>query len=178
MGRPTLIVISGPPGAGKTTLAHALARAVGCPAICRDEIKEGMVHATGRFSPSPGDTLTERTFATFFEVLHVLLRAGASIVAEAAFQDHVWRPRLQEFADLADIRVIECVVDHETAHSRQFARDRDNRVRQAAHVAGWRPADYAWISLPLPKLRVDTTAGYAPPLPEILAFLAPDRQLR
>jgi adenylate kinase family enzyme len=44
--RPTLIIVSGPPGSGKTTLAHEIARAVGCPAICRDEIKEGMVHAT------------------------------------------------------------------------------------------------------------------------------------
>jgi adenylate kinase family enzyme len=42
---PTLIVVSGPAGSGKTTLAHAIASAVGCPAICRDEIKEGMVHA-------------------------------------------------------------------------------------------------------------------------------------
>ena len=40
--RPTLIVVSGPPGAGKTTLAHEIARAAGCPAVCRDEIKEGM----------------------------------------------------------------------------------------------------------------------------------------
>jgi broad-specificity NMP kinase len=30
---PTLVVVSGPPGAGKTTLAHAIARAVGCPAV-------------------------------------------------------------------------------------------------------------------------------------------------
>jgi len=44
--RPTLIVVSGPAGSGKTTLAHAIASAIGCPAICRDEIKEGMVHAT------------------------------------------------------------------------------------------------------------------------------------
>jgi predicted kinase len=43
--RPTLVVVSGP-GSGKTTLAHEIARAVGCLAICRDEIKEGMVHAT------------------------------------------------------------------------------------------------------------------------------------
>ena len=60
---PTLIIVSGPAGSGKTTLAHAIASAVGCPAICRDEIKEGMVHATfgpaaSGFVPGPGDELT------------------------------------------------------------------------------------------------------------------------
>ncbi|MFI5068785.1 MAG: AAA family ATPase [Streptosporangiales bacterium] len=81
--RPTLIVVSGPPGAGKTTLAHALAQAVGCPAICRDEIKEGMVHAVGGFTSGPGDALTMRAYPTFFAVLEVLLRAGVTTVAEA-----------------------------------------------------------------------------------------------
>jgi predicted kinase len=42
---PVLVVVSGPMGSGKTTLARKIARSVGCPAICRDEIKEGMVHA-------------------------------------------------------------------------------------------------------------------------------------
>ena len=41
---PVLVVVSGPMGSGKTTLAHQITRAAGCPAICRDEIKEGMVH--------------------------------------------------------------------------------------------------------------------------------------
>jgi tRNA A37 N6-isopentenylltransferase MiaA len=49
--RPTLIVVSGPSAAGKTTLAHRLARRIGCPAICRDEIKEGMVLNTPASSP-------------------------------------------------------------------------------------------------------------------------------
>jgi phosphate starvation-inducible protein PhoH len=34
--RPTLVVVSGPAGSGKTTLAHAIASAVGCPASPED----------------------------------------------------------------------------------------------------------------------------------------------
>lgn len=60
--RPKLVVVSGQPATGKTTLAHALARELGCPAICRDEIKEGMVHAAGgEFEAAYGDPLTVRT---------------------------------------------------------------------------------------------------------------------
>ena len=75
-------MVSGPAGSGKTTLAHAIASAVGCPAVCRDEIKEGMVHAGGGheagFAAGPGDELTARTLPVFFGVLEVLLRAGVT----------------------------------------------------------------------------------------------------
>jgi hypothetical protein len=49
-GLPALVVVSGPMGSGKTTLAHRIGQAMGCPAICRDEIKEGMV-----WRSRPGD---------------------------------------------------------------------------------------------------------------------------
>ena len=45
VGRASLTVVAGRPGSGKTTLAHALARAIRCPAVCRDEVKEGLVHS-------------------------------------------------------------------------------------------------------------------------------------
>jgi adenylate kinase family enzyme len=39
------MIVSGPAGSGKTTLAHRLAAVIGCPALCRDELKEGMAAA-------------------------------------------------------------------------------------------------------------------------------------
>src|SRR4051794_41828133 len=91
--RPALVVVSGPPACGKTTLAHALAEAIPCPAVCRDELKEGMVHAHGgSFEPAPGDPLTQRTLPLFFDVLRLLLAAGVTVVAGAAVPGWLWGP--------------------------------------------------------------------------------------
>jgi predicted kinase len=175
----TLIVVSGPAGSGKTTLAHAIASAVGCPAVCRDEIKEGMVHATfgpdaAGFVAHTGDELTSRTLPVFFAVLDVLLRAGVTTVAEAAFQDHVWRPRLEPLRELAQLRIVNCTVDADLARSRIQQRARDNPLRRA-HAdrpdRPDRPAAFTRISLDVPALEVDTADGYRPALDQIVAFV-------
>ncbi|MGH3219125.1 MAG: AAA family ATPase [Streptosporangiaceae bacterium] len=177
---PTLVVISGPAGAGKTTLAHQLGRAAGCPAICRDEIKEGMAHSRRGFVPAPADELTMRTLRVFFDVLELLLRAGVTMVAEAAFQDHVWRPRLEPLRGLADLRVVHCVVSHEVAFRRILQRGQGNPVRRAhadpqpdhdvTDFARHRDA-FDRVSVQAPWIEVDTTDGYRPGLEEILRFV-------
>ena len=131
---PTLIVASGPPGSGKTTLAHKLAAALGCPAISRDEIKQGMAHATPGFTGAPGDEMTRRTLPVFFAVLDLLLRSGVTTVAEAAFQDHVWRPELDKLRNLAEIRVVHCTVDAGVAFDRITRREQDDPLRRV-HAA-------------------------------------------
>jgi predicted kinase len=177
---PVLIVVSGPMGSGKTTLAHKIARLVGCPAICRDEIKEGMVHTAPGFVAGPGDELTMRTLPVFFGVLELLLRAGVTTVAEAAFQDKLWRAGLEPLAGVARLRVVHCVVDAEVALQRSLRRREADPLRRAHADPG--PADAAErvrshrafdrLSLDAPWIEVDTTDGYLPGLEEIVAFAA------
>jgi predicted kinase len=177
---PTLVVVSGPIGAGKTTLAHQLARLIGCPAVCRDEIKEGMAHVTPGFVPRTGDELTARTLPVFFGVLELLLRAGVTTVADAAFQDHVWRAGLEPLSGLAQLRIVHCVTASEVAFRRAIRRSEDNPVRQVhadpgpdRDLVGFvRERDaFNRISMDAPSIEVDTTSGYRPELAKIVAFV-------
>jgi predicted kinase len=174
------VVVSGPAGAGKTTLAHQIARTVGCPAICRDEIKEGMAHSRPGFVPASGDELTMRTLPVFFSVLELLLRAGVTTVADAAFQDHVWRPGLEPLRAVAHLRIVHCVVAADVAFRRVLQRSEDNPVRRVhadprpdRDIADFmrRRDAFERVSVEAPWLEIDTTGGYKPGLDEIVRFI-------
>ncbi len=97
------MIVTGPAGSGKTTLAHRLAAVIGCPALCRDEIKEGMVAATPGFVPGPSDPLTVKTYDLFFAAIRLFLEHGVTHVAEAAFQHENWARGLEPLLPLATV---------------------------------------------------------------------------
>ena len=88
---PRLIVVTGRPGSGKTTLAHQLGRRVRCPVLCRDEFKEGYVNTTGLIG-SPGDEIGRGIYHLFFDVIEKMLRGRITLVAEAAWATRRGRP--------------------------------------------------------------------------------------
>jgi predicted kinase len=172
MSHPTLVIVSGPAGTGKTTLAHRLAATIGCPAVCRDEIKEGMAAAAPDFVPGPSDPLTVRTYGLFFAVIRLFLEHGVTHVAEAAFQHANWARGLEPLQPLATLRIVRCQTEPATARARAAQRRREQLTRAAHDDIGHFSVEHSFqpIRLDAPTLDVDTTDGYDPDFDAIAVF--------
>ena len=181
MKKPLLVVVTGCPGSGKTTLAHTLARKVGCPAICRDEIKEGFVNTMESSHESLGKDVNQGIYTTFFEILGFFLSKQITLVAEAAFQHNLWASPLERFSQTAQIKIVVCTVDPHLARMRFIQRGLSdpNRLRfhgdwgvRAAQKGIELPlGNYEPPLLPIPTLKVDTSDQYCPNLDDIESFL-------
>jgi len=177
--QPSLIVVTGRPGSGKSTLATALARALRCPLISRDEIKEGFVNSAGKIDP-PSDDAALHAYEAFFDTLHLLLSRRIMLIAEAAFQHKRWAPKLEPLRKIARTRILICTVDPQLARSRHVQRgladaDRErfhpDAVMRAAREGREIPLEaYDPPRLDVPTLTVDTSDGYRPSLDTVVSF--------
>ena len=118
-----------------------------------------MVLASPGLKLREGDELTLRTFRTFFATVRLLLEAGVTTVAEAAFQDHVWRPQLEPLMELADVRVVQCISDEIVAHKRiglRAAADPTRKAHSEAEAHRLLGPNFVRLALDVPTLVVDT----------------------
>ncbi|MFD9302198.1 ATP-binding protein [Streptomyces sp. NPDC060048] len=131
------------------------------------------------------DPLNIATLEAFFNVITLLVRAGVTLVIEAAFQDRLWRPGLESLMGFADLRIIRCTTDTSTIVERITDRagvdghraDHGDTALLADMEAGtYDPGRFEPISIDAPTLIVDTSDGYLPGTPEIQAFLRAPRR--
>jgi predicted kinase len=174
--RPTLILVSGEPGSGKTTLSLAISDALGLYRASKAEIARAL-----DVTDSANTGNHDRAWQTYWTMLETLLDAGASIIADQT----TWRGQCdavigQRLLSRASVRIVHCV----TPQAQQRC------VQRLVHTLGWsdeqvtalrarmdprRERFVRPLSLDRPVLEVDTTDGYTPGLDRILDFVvAPD----
>jgi predicted kinase len=181
MNKPLLIVVTGRPASGKTTLANLLSRELNLPLLSRDELKQGYITTTGVAHDQTDQSVDKHIYETFFNTTELLLTGGISIIVEAAFQHKLWAAKLSQYLDKADVKIVICDTSPELAKARFNKRLLEHPDRKRFHgdahlTSGGEKAaalieHYENVSVDAPTLLVDTSDRYNPQLAAIIEFV-------
>ncbi len=164
-GQVRLVLVGGPPGTGKSTLAGGLAQRTGARLLSSDRVRKelaGVSAETSLAAPfSQGPYTPSRTQATYEELLHraeSLLRGGESVVLDATWARPLSRGAATALArrTSAELTRLQCRLDEDEVHRRVAARtdrvsdaDADVAVRLGRHYAAWPRAHVIDTSRPI-----------------------------
>jgi predicted kinase len=82
---PLVVVVTGPPAAGKTTIARELAERLRLPLLAKDTIKEALFDGLGTGDLAWSQRLGEATYLAMLALAEASVAAGASLLLEANF---------------------------------------------------------------------------------------------
>lgn len=133
-----LLIVTGLPATGKTTLARMLARRWSLPLLAKDLIKEPLLDVLGAPDAAASRRLSDASFATLFVLARELLGCGVSAVLEGNFRPAEHAGSVLELARAAVCAQVLCVADEPERIRRLAARAAD-----PARHAGHRDAEQA-----------------------------------
>lgn len=91
---PVLVIITGLPCSGKTTLARRLASDLHLPLVTKDGIKEILFETVGWSDREWSRKLGAATYELMYHWIEILLAAGVSLAAESNFPPEIASERL------------------------------------------------------------------------------------
>ena len=153
-----IVLVSGAPGAGKTTLAVPLAAALGFPLISKDDLKEALIEVLG--GPAADLAFSRRIGGAAMELLWRLASRTPHAVLEANFRPHSSYERERLVGLEADVVEVFCDCGP-TEAARRFAARAVHGVHAAHPLRELPPALLAEYDGPVgvgTVLRVDTSA--------------------
>ena len=179
MAPPALVIVSGAPGAGKTTLASKIAEQLPLPLLCKDELKEALYDALGSPDAERSRQIGKAAYGVLYAVLRRLLDAGVGAVLESNFYRGWGEQNLAPFAARAHAVLVHCHAPPDVIVDRYVARAHRGERHPGHHDVAVVPrlwqtlqdGSFEPLNLGVPTLLVDTTDGYVPALPEIVKFV-------
>ncbi len=97
--RPLLVIVLGPPGSGKTTLARRIAQEFRLPLVTKDDIKESLFDSLGWRDREWSKKLGHATFELLYYFIEAQLVVGRSLIVECNFDNENATPRFRALQD-------------------------------------------------------------------------------
>jgi predicted kinase len=151
---PTLIVLAGLPGVGKTTIARALARVLNAVHIRIDSIEQGI-----RESALAADTVEDAGYRAAYAVAEDNLRLAHIVIADSVNPLPVTRAAWLDVARRAGVRAVqvEVVCSDRNEHRRRVER-RGGEIGVAGALTWQEVVERDYREWSEPRLVVDASA--------------------
>ena len=163
----TVVLITGHPAAGKSTLARYLGKALRWPALCKDDIKEVLYDTLDWSTAAQWQQLSVATWTLLYHQVAVLLEAHTPHIVEANFVPEFANSQWQALTQRFDMKVIQvrCEGDPAVLLERYRARIRQGQRHPGHRDGGDDPAfpafmhrgPMAWVEVEGARISVDTT---------------------